>query len=95
MTDAEGKANFTHSASTKTKRIVRSVLRAEKLAISTAADMSISMKQYIEEMTGENIELHMLTDSETLFSVLIKATTTSEIRLLIETATARQSFECS
>lgn len=93
MADEQGKANLLHCASAKTKRIVRSVLGAETLGLSNAADMGVSLMTDIRDMLGEQLQLHLLTDSETLFSVLIKSTTTSELRLMIDIAAAKQSFD--
>lgn len=93
MVDNTGRTNMIHSFSIKTKRIVRSVLGAETLGLSGTADMSICLMHDINEMMGKQLPLHMLTDSETLFSVLVKSTTTSEVRLMSDIASAKQSFD--
>ena len=93
MADSSGRANLIHNSSTKTKRIVRSVLGAETIGMSNAADIGISLRIDIDDMTGHQLPLHMLTDSETLFSFMIKSTTTSELRLMIDIAAAKQSFD--
>ena len=93
LADKTGSANILHCSSAKTKRIVRSVLGAETLGLSSAADMAVSVMLDIDDMMGKRLELHMLTDSETLFSVLVKSTTTIELRLMIDIASAKQSFD--
>lgn len=93
LADDSGKANLLHCSSSKTKRIVHSVLGAETLGMSSASDIGISLLHDITDMTGSKLELHILTDSETLFSVMIKSTTTSELRLMIDIRAAKQSFD--
>ena len=44
-------------------------------------------------MTGSKLTIHVLTDSETLFSVMIKSTSTSELRLMIDIKSAKEWYE--
>lgn len=91
--DATGRVNVVHYSSTKTKRIVRSVLGAETIALSNAADFGICLATELENMLGYRPPLHLLTDSETLFNVLIKSTMTSELRLMIDIVASKESFD--
>lgn len=53
------------------------------------------LRHDIEEMVGRNISLTILTDSESFFKVIIKATITTEKRLMVYVRDAREAYQRS
>jgi hypothetical protein len=79
--------------SQKSRRVVRSSTAAETLAFAAAFDGSFIFRHDLARMLGRHIPLLMLTDSEALFKTLTKTRYTSERRLLVDIAAARQAYQ--
>lgn len=92
LCDASGKCNILHFSSYKSKRITRSVLGAEVLAFADGFDYAYLLRHDLRRILDRNITLAMLTDSESLFKCIVKSTTTTEKRLMIDIEAARQAY---
>ena len=47
----------------------------------------------IEQLLNQRIPVQMFTDSKSLFDVIVRASTTSERRLMIDISATRQAYE--
>ena len=92
LSDASNKCSILHYASIKSKRIVRSSMDGETLAFSAGFDAGFILRHDIELMTGMKIPIIMLTDSKSLFDVLTRAKYTTEKRLMVDIAAAREAY---
>lgn len=90
--DASGKCNMLHFSSYKSKRVTRSVLGAEVLAFADGFDYAYLLRHDLQRILAQHLPLAMLTDSESLFKSIVKSTTTTEKRLMIDLEAARQSY---
>ena len=93
LADKYGKCNVLHYASYKSRRVTRSVLGAEVYAFADAFDFAYVIKHDLEEILGQRVPLQMLTDSRSLFDVIVKNSTTAERRLMIDIKDVRESYE--
>lgn len=93
LCDESGKCNILHFASYKSKRIVRSVMGGEAYAFANGFDFSFTLRHDLERMIAQNIPLTMYTDSDSLFKVIKKSTTTTERRLMIDIRAAREAYQ--
>ena len=66
-------------------------MAAETLAFSNAFDNVLIIKHDLERMIGP-VHLLMLTDSKALFDVLTRTRYTTERRLMVDIAAAREAF---
>ena len=92
LCDATKKCNVLHFASYKSQRVVRSILGGETYAFADGFDFAYLMRHDLQRMLKRKIPLTMITDSEQLFKVIIKSTTTTEKRLMIDVETARAAY---
>lgn len=72
LTDQTQRENILPFYSYKFKRIVRPVLRGETYALSEGFDVAYMLWHDLQLMIGRRIPLTMLTDSESLFKVIVK-----------------------
>ena len=93
LTDKTGRANWLHYSSYKSKRVVRSVLGGETHAFADGFDTSYLMCHDLSTVMGKKMELTMVTDSMSLFKVIVNASTTTEKRLMIDIRAAREAYE--
>ena len=93
LADKFGKCNILHYASYKSRRVTRSVLGAEIYAFADAFDYAYVIRHDLEEIMEQKVPLQMLTDSRSLFDVIVKNSTTSERRLMIDIKDVRESYE--
>lgn len=91
LCDASGKCNILHLSSYKSKRVTMSVLGAEVLAFADGFDYVYLMRHDLQRILGHH-PLAMLTDSESLFKCIVKSTTTTEKRLMIDIEAAREAY---
>lgn len=92
LCDSSGKCNILHFSSYKSKRVTRSVLGAEVLAFADGFDYAYLLRHDLKRMLNKDIPLAMLTDSESLFKCIVKSTTTTEKRLMIDIEAGREAY---
>lgn len=76
----------------KTKRVTRSVLGSEVMAIDDAFDMTYNVKYDLQAISKQVIHISILTNSLSLFYVLSKATASTEKRLMIDLQSVKDSY---
>eukprot|EP00171_Calliarthron_tuberculosum_P005703 IDg5703t1 len=67
-------------------------MASETLAFADSFDSAHTIKHDLQQALGKRIPLLMLTDSQALFDVLTRSNYTTEKRLMIEIAAARQAY---
>lgn len=92
LADKTGHASILHFSSTKAKRICRSALTAEALSFVAGLDFAYMLKADLQEMLGMSIPMKILTDSEPLFNIITRERITTEKRLMLDLAAARESY---
>jgi hypothetical protein len=93
LCDASGSCQPLFWSSKKSKRVTRSVLGSETMALADAFDMAFTIRHDLQNITLLQIPIIILTDSLSLFDVLTKATTTSEKRLMIDLTAAKEAYK--
>lgn len=93
LMDSFGSANIIHYGSLKCKRIVRSVLAAELLAMMHGFDISSTIRLAVNCIMDRKVSLELYTDSRSLYDCLVSINTTSEKRLLIDLSLLRECYE--
>ena len=78
----------------KFKRKRRSALESEFHAFADAFDYPNLLKHDFEQLLQQRIPLQMFTDSKYLFDVIVRASMTSERRLVIDISATREAYEC-
>ena len=76
----------------KAKRVTRSVLAVETLAFSYGFDQAYVLPRDIEQVLGKRIPITMLTDSQSLFDIITKSSYSTERRILIDVAVAKEAY---
>lgn len=92
LCDGTGQAHVLSYVSRKCKRVVRSIMAGEVYAFSTAFDEAYVIRYDLEQLYGCHVPLVMFTDSKQLFDVVTKASHSSEKRLMIDIAAAREAY---
>ena len=92
LCDATDRCHFLDFASKKCKRVVRSIMAGEIYAFAEGFDCAYAIKHTLERIYGQRIPITMLTDSKQMFDVITKASQTTEKRLLIDIAAAREAY---
>lgn len=78
----------------KARRVTRSVMGAELIAFSDMFDGAFTLAAELRDILGKpDIPVNLFTDSKTLFDVISKGTRTSEKRLMLDIACAREGFK--
>lgn len=95
LTNNSEKASILNFNSYKSKRVLRSVLGGETLAFSDAFDAAYSIRHDLQRILRREIPLAMLTDSMSLFKVIINSSTMTEKRLMIDLNAARDAYKTS
>ena len=95
LTDATGTANVLHYNSYKSKRVVRSVLGGETYAFADVFDVAYSIRHDLRKILQKDVKLTLLTDSMSLFKVIINSSVTTEKRLMIDISAVREAYERS
>ena len=91
LADKSGKGNILHYGSTMSKRIARSVLAVELLALVHGFDQAYVVQDMLRQITGKTIDIDAFIDSQTLFNLVAKHSNPLERRLLIDVNALRQS----
>lgn len=95
LCDDSEKANVLHYSSYKSKRIVRSVLGGEVHAFADAYDATFTIRNDLKRLLKRDSKLTVLTDSMSLFKVVINSSTMTEARLMIDIPAAREAYEAN
>jgi hypothetical protein len=86
--------NVTHVTSCKSRRVARSALAAEALAMSEAFDIAFSLKHSLQDMLCRKVNLVLYTDDRSLYHTTFSlASIPTERRLAIDLAAVREGFE--
>ena len=92
LCDATNKCNILHFSSVKSKRASRLVIGSKVLAFADGFEYAYKLKIVLERVIGKNLLLAMHTNSESLFKTIVKSTTTTEKRLMIDIQAARNAY---
>lgn len=92
LMDSSKKCSIIHFASRKSRRVARSSMAAETLAFVDGFDNAYLIRHDLERMLGRDIPLLMLTDCKLLFDALTRARYTTERRLMVDIASAREAY---
>ena len=92
LCDAEDRCHVLTYVSKKARRIVRSIMAGEVYAFADAFDAAYILKHDLERVYGQPLPLVMLTDSKQMFDVITRASHTTEKRLMIDVAAARDAY---
>ncbi|CDF36525.1 unnamed protein product [Chondrus crispus] len=92
LCDSSDRAHLLEYSSRKSKRVVRSILGGEVYAFASGFDRAFILRHDLETIFKVKIPLHMLTDSLQMFDVITKGSSTTEKRLMIDIASARECY---
>ena len=92
LCDSLNLAHILGYSNRKSKRVVRSILGGEVYAFASGFDRAFMLKHDLETIYRTKIPLHMLTDSLQMFDVITKGSSTTEKRLMIDIASARECY---
>ncbi|KAA8493329.1 Transposon Ty1-ER2 Gag-Pol polyprotein [Porphyridium purpureum] len=94
LTDEKGKACALAWKSTKSRRVVRSVLAAEVSAMCEGLDLGLYLCTVLRDL-GAQVALDLVTDSKSIFDTIVSKKFPTEKRLLIDLSVLRDAFEKS
>lgn len=92
LADEHGNANILHYGSKRCRRVTRSIMAAELLALVSGFDNAYIVKSILEEVFARKFPIEVYTDSRTTFNCIAKHAKTSEKRLQIDAAALRESY---
>lgn len=92
LADKSQRCSILHFSSHKSHRVARSSMAAETLAFVDGFDNAFLIKHDLERILARHIPLLMMTDSKALFDVLTRARYTTERRLMVDIASAREAY---
>jgi hypothetical protein len=93
MMDKDKNCQLILWSSHKSKRVTRSVVGAETMALADAFDAAYSLKHDLQAMLGHEVPITIYTDSLSLFDVLTKATIPMEKRLMIDVLAIKDAYK--
>ena len=93
LCDAKDNVSIISYRSYKCRRKTRSALASECHAFADAFDYSYLLKYDIEQLLQQRIPIQMFTDSKSLFDVIVRASMSSERRLMIDISATREAYE--
>lgn len=76
----------------KSKRVTRSVMAGEFIAFSDVFDIAVTLVDQLKTIFGLPVPVQPFTNSESLFDVISKGSRTSEKRMMLYIAAAREGF---
>jgi len=92
LCDSAGNAAPIAFKSYKSRRVVRSAMAGEVIAFSDMFDVAVTLAEELRTIYNRTIPLHLLTDSKALFDIISKGSRTSEKRMMLDIAAAREGF---
>ena len=92
LVDDTGTMAPIHFKSYKARRIARSAMAAEVIAFSDMSDVAVTLSSEISLLLGRQVPVQLLTDNKSLFDVISKGSRTSEKRIMLDIAAAREGF---
>ena len=93
LADATGNVIPIHFKSNKARRVTRSVMGAELIAFGDLFDHAFTLSAELRSIhPGAPVPVKLLTDNKSLFDVISKGSKTSEKRLMLDIAGAREGF---
>ena len=91
------RGNIIHWSSTKCRRVTRSVLASEILAMTNGVDIGYALGETMDQIMGQlqqpPVAIVVCTDSFSLYECVVKLGTTKEKRLMIDVMAMRQMYE--
>ena len=82
-----------HWSSTRIKRVVKSTLAAETLALGEGCDTAFMLSKMISEIIGKEIEIKCITDNQSLYETAHTSNTLTDKRLLFEISSIREMID--
>lgn len=79
--------------SMKSKRVVRSVPGADIFSFADTVEERQMLRHDLRILLCHNLPLRALTDSSSMFSIIIRSTTTTERNLMVDLQAAREAFD--
>ncbi len=76
----------------KSKRVVRSPMGGEVIEFTDLFDRGSTLAAEFSTIYGRRIPVQLFTDSKSLFDVIFKGSRTSEKRMILDIAAAREEF---
>ena len=70
-----------------------SVLAAKVIAFADLFDEAFAIKDTIDTAIANSVQLHLITDSKSLFDIISKGSRTNEKRLILDVYAARQAYK--
>lgn len=92
MVDNTWRASIVHYASSRSKRVDRSVMAAELHALTLAFDLGFVVTAGRQEAMNRNIIMDVLTNSKTALDFIARDGRTTERRLQIYVHSLRRSY---
>lgn len=93
MSDNQGTRNIVQYGSNHCRRVSRSVLASEIIALVLGFDKAFLMWHLLQEILGRRVELLVHVDSRAVCDVLAKDVQTSERRFQVKICALRESYE--
>jgi hypothetical protein len=87
------RCSVVHYFSVKSKRVCRSILAAELLALVEGFDVGFAIQDSLRRISGFAPPLVLYTDSQSLYHLAISLTRTTERRLMVDLALLREAYE--
>ena len=91
--DASGAVVPIHFKSYKSRRVTRSAMAGAVIAFSDLFDVAATLADEASLLIGTKVPVQLLTDSKSLFDVISKGSRTSEERMMLDIAAAREGFK--
>ncbi len=92
LVDSNGNYSILNWTSMNCKRVTRSVIPAELYALHHAFDTGFAICHTISQISGRKVNIHLFTDSLTLFDSVVSLCSLAEKRLLTDIYGLRQPY---
>ena len=93
LCDGHSRCHVMTYSSRKSRRVVKSIMAVEVYALADAFDAAFIIKHDLERIYDQHLPLVMLKDSKQMFDVITRASHTTEKRLMIDVAAAREAYK--